>query len=126
MTKKNGVFQIPISIDGIPMFFILDTGASIVSISMLEATFLYKQGLLTQDEIIGTADFLDANGNISEGTIIVLKDVEIGNRHLHNIRASVVHNQKAPLLFGQSALRKFGRITIDNNRQEMILSGNSQ
>ena len=32
---------------------------------------------------------------------------------LNNIDASVVHNQNAPLLFGQSTLGKFVKITID-------------
>lgn len=119
MEKVNGVYQIPVLVDGIKMFFIFDTGASIISISETEANFLYKQGNLTRDDIKGTANFSDANGDITEGTIIVLKTVQIGDRTLTNIDASVVHNQNAPLLFGQSALEKFGKISIDNNREEI-------
>ena len=77
MEKVNGVYQIPVSINGIPMHFIFDTGASTISISVTEASFLYKQGLLINDDIVGKANFSDANGNISEGTIIILKTVFI-------------------------------------------------
>ena len=119
MEKLNGVYQIPVTINGIPMFFIFDTGASIISISETEVNFLYKQGKLTQKDIKGTAKFSDANGDISEGTIIVLETVKIGDRVLHNIEASVVHNLNAPLLFGQSALGEFGKISIDYNRGEI-------
>ena len=33
---------------------------------------------------------------------------------LNNVRASVVKNQKAPLLLGQSVLGRLGKIEIDN------------
>jgi len=119
MEKINGVYQIPVEVDGVKMYFIFDTGASIISISETEANFLWKQGKLTRDNIKGTAIFSDANGDISEGTIIVLTTVKIGDRVLKNVEASVVHNLNAPLLFGQSALGKFGKISIDNTRGEI-------
>src|SRR5579872_1701680 len=119
MEKKNGVYQIPVTINGSEMYFIFDTGAGLISISTVEATFLYKQGRLTDDDIVGKADFLDANGNISQDVIVRLKEVTIGNRTIRNVDASVVGNAKAPLLFGQSALEKFGKISIDYERGEI-------
>ncbi len=119
MEKRNGVYQIPVTINGSEMYFIFDTGAGMISISSVEATFLYKQGRLKDEDFVGKADFLDANGNISEDVIIVLKEVTIGNRTIRNIQASVVANAKAPLLFGQSALEKFGRISIDYGKGEI-------
>jgi aspartyl protease family protein len=119
MEKINGVYQIPVLVNGVKMHFIFDTGASTISISVTEASFLYKQGELKDEDIKGTANYSDANGDISEGTIINLTTVQIGNRVLKNIEASVVHNLNAPLLFGQSALEKFGKITIDNSKSEI-------
>ena len=119
MNKKNGVYEVPIEINGSKMFFIFDTGASDITISLTEATFLYKQGTLTDDDFLGTQQFQIADGSISEGTIINLKTVKIGNRTLTNVQASVVHNMGAPLLFGQSALAQFGKVTIDYNRSEI-------
>jgi aspartyl protease family protein len=119
MEKRNGVYSIPVTINGSEMYFIFDTGAGMISISSVEATFLYKQGRLKDEDFVGKADFLDANGNISEDAIIVLKEVTIGNRTIRNIQASVVANAKAPLLFGQSALEKFGKISIDYNKGEI-------
>ena len=119
MQKRNGVYQIPVTIDGSEMYFIFDTGAGLISISTVEATFLYKQGKLTDDDVVGKADFLDANGNISSDVIVRLKEVTIGNRTIRNVDASVVANTKAPLLFGQSALEKFGKISIDYARGEI-------
>lgn len=120
MIKKDGVYQIPVIVNGAQMFFIFDTGASIISISNVEASFLFKQGKLTEEDVKGTAQFIDANGDISVGTIINLKEISIGNKTLHNVEASVVNNMNAPLLMGQSALEKFGKISIDYNKGILI------
>lgn len=119
MEKKNGVYEVPVEINGSKMFFIFDTGASDIIISLTEAIFLYKQGTLTDDDFIGAQQYQIADGSISEGTIINLKTVKIGNRTLTNVQASIVHNMSAPLLFGQSALAQFGKVTIDYNRSEI-------
>lgn len=120
-TIKNGVMEVPVSINRNPMSFIFDTGAGLISISNVEATYLYKQGSLSKEDILGKAQFTDANGNINEGTIINLKEVNIGDRTIYNIKASVVNNLAAPLLLGQSAMQKFGKISIDYQKEQIQL-----
>jgi aspartyl protease family protein len=119
MKKAMGVYEIPTEINGVPMHFIFDTGASRISISEAEIKLLREQGKFSPEDVTGTGNFIDANGDISEGTIVVLKTVKIGDRILNNIEASVVHNLKAPLLMGQSALEKFGKISIDYKKEEI-------
>lgn len=119
MSKRNGVYEVPIEINGSNMFFIFDTGASDITISLTEATFLYKQGTLSDSDFLGSQEYQIADGSIAEGTIINLKTVKIGDRILKNVQASVVHNNQAPLLFGQSALSQFGVVTIDYNKGQI-------
>lgn len=120
MSEENGTYKIPVEINGSNMNFIFDTGASIISMSETEAMFLYKQGTLKEEDFVGNVNFQDATGAISEGTIIKLKTVKIGNKILKNVEASIVHNSEAPLLFGQSALAKFGKVSIDYHKNEII------
>jgi aspartyl protease family protein len=119
MIESNGVYEVPVEINGAKMNFIFDTGASDITISLTEARFLYKQGTLTDSDFIGTQQYQIADGSITEGTKLNLKTVKIGNRTLTNVEASVVHNDKAPLLFGQSALAQFGKISIDYKKGEI-------
>jgi aspartyl protease family protein len=121
MRHAGGIYYVPLKVNGLEMEFIFDTGASIISISLNEARLMHRQGKLDKDDILGASFFSDATGTISEGTRLNLKEVEIGNRTLYNVEASVVHNLKAPLLLGQSALNQFGRITIDYENRELIL-----
>ncbi len=115
MEKVNGVYQIPCKVNGIEMKFIFDTGASDISISKTEANFLAKQGLLKEDDIIGKQKYRIADGSISEGTKIIIREIKIKDIFINDVNATVIDNDNAPLLFGQSALSKFGRYDIEND-----------
>ena len=122
MKKINGIYQIPCKVNGIPMNFVFDTGASDVTISVTEAKFLLKQGLLEKVDFIENVNYKMANGEIIEGTKINLKTIEIGGTLLKNIPASVIYKQNAPLLLGQSALSKLGQYSINGN--QLIIKSN--
>jgi aspartyl protease family protein len=119
MTKESGVYKVPVEINGNNMDFIFDTGASDITISDVEAMFLYKQGKLLKEDILGSQQYQIADGSIAEGTIINLRTVKLGNRTLKNVKASIVHNVDAPLLLGQSALAQFGKVSIDYDKSEI-------
>lgn len=121
-TQESGVCKVKCAINGLPLHFIFDTGATDVSISSVEATFMAKNDFLSSSDIIGKQNYQTADGNITEGTIINLKDVKLGSLHLNNIKASVVRNQAAPLLLGQSVLSKLGKIEIDNTKKVLRIT----
>lgn len=121
-TKENGVCRVKCNINGLPLHFVFDTGASDVTISMVEATFMMKNGYLNGNDVVGSQRYMDANGDVSVGTIINLRNVDFGGLELSNVRASVVRNQKAPLLLGQSVLGRLGKIEIDNGRNVLKIS----
>lgn len=120
MEVQNGVRYVWIEINGIKLKFIFDTGASSICISSAEAVVLFRQGLLSKEDFIGSEYFQDATGRISEGTKINLREVKFGDIVLENIEATVIDNVNAPLLLGQSVLERFGKIEIDNVNNEII------
>lgn len=121
-TKENGVCKVKCEVNGLPLHFVFDTGASDVTISMVEATFMIKNGYLNDNDVVGNQRYMDANGDVSVGTIINLKNVNFGGLELNNVRASVVRNQKAPLLLGQSVLARLGKIEIDNSKHVLKIT----
>lgn len=114
MTRDSGIYKVACTINDLPLSFYFDTGAADVTISSVEALFMLKNGFLNTKDVAGTTHYTDANGDISEGTVILLRKVEFGGLTLENVKASVVHNQKAPLLLGQTVLGRLGKIEIDN------------
>ena len=121
-TKEGNMCKVKCAINNLPLHFIFDTGASDVSISSVEATFMLKNDYLSASDIIGKRNYMTADGNITEGTVINLRDVKLGNIHLNDVKASVVKSQSAPLLLGQSVFSKLGKIEIDNSNKVLRIT----
>lgn len=117
----GGTFEVPCQINGLPLQMIFDTGASDVTISSVEANFMRKNRYLSDKDIKGKRYYQVATGELSAGAVITLREIMIGDVKLKNVEASVVNNQRAPLLFGQSAMKRFGTITIDNENNKLII-----
>ena len=83
---------------------------------------MVKNGYLNDSDVIGSQRYMDANGNVTVGTVVNLKNVVFGGMTLNNVRASVVRNQKAPLLLGQSVLGRLGKVEIDNANQMLKIT----
>ena len=117
----SGVYEVPCKINDLPLKFILDTGASDVTISSTDAKFMLKNNYLHSQDIIGKRRYLTASGDIIEWTKIKLRKIQIGELELRNVEASIVHNQDAPLLLGQSVLKRLGRYNIDSSKSILTI-----
>ncbi len=120
MKNENGVYTTPCIVNGLRLRFIFDTGASNVSISLTEATFMLKNGYLDKADLHGSSYSQIANGDIVENTTVILKELEIGGIMLYNIEAIIIHELSAPLLLGQSAIQKLGKIQLENDELVII------
>ncbi len=116
LTKQNGVYTIPCSINGIKRSLIFDTGASTVTISMKLANLLYSMGKLKDADFKGFGRSQTASGHIVNNMSIVLRNIEIEGLHLKNVEAVIIKGQNVPLLLGLSAIQKLGKITLAGNK----------
>ena len=121
-TTANGITKVDCTINGLPLNFVFDTGASDVTISQTEANFMFKNGYLSQKDIVGKQCYQTADGNISVGTTFMINHINFGGLELTGVRASVVASQKAPLLLGQTVLQRLGKIEIDNERKVLKIT----
>lgn len=115
MEKKGGIYTIPCEVNGLPMTFIFDTGASDVVLSLVEALFMFKQGLLSINDIVGKTEAQVADGSIISGTKVNLRKIQIEDIIIENIEATIIDTDNAPLLLGQTAINKLGKYSIKDN-----------
>lgn len=74
---------------------------------MITVTFL--------SDFRGEGQTVVADGKIVDHLKLNLKDIEISGIHLSNVEAVVIASQNAPLLLGQSAIQKLGRIQLNGD-----------
>jgi clan AA aspartic protease (TIGR02281 family) len=109
-------------INGLPLFFLFDTGACDISLSNVEASFMLKNNYISPQDIRGKQDYQVASGEIVEGTRVNIRNVSLGNLSLQNVEASVMNDQNAPLLLGQSVMNRLGHIEIDNEKHVLRIT----
>ncbi len=112
---ESGIYTIPCEVNGLKLPFVFDTGASAVSISLTEASFMLKNGYLAHADITGTTNVQTADGKIAENYTINLKELKIGSVTLNNVKALVSSGLDAPLLLGQTVLDQLGHWSFKNS-----------
>ena len=124
--KSNfgGTFKVASKINGLPLNMMFDTGSSDILISQTEVDFMLKNGLLNEKDFAGEIAYQLANGEFETSKTLILKKVEFGGLVLKNVLAAVSKNKDVGMLFGQSAMSRYGKITIDNKKKEIIVVTN--
>lgn len=115
MDSIAGIYQVPCYVNGVKMNFIFDTGATNVCISLTEALFLSKNGYLDKEDIIGKSQMIIADGSLIDNTEINLHSIDVAGILLTDVKATVVSSLNAPLLLGQTALKRLGKIEIEGD-----------
>ncbi|MDR2425195.1 MAG: retroviral-like aspartic protease family protein [Prevotellaceae bacterium] len=122
LEQDGNMRYLTVEVNGMKLKFLLDTGASDILISLAEFTVLYKQGLLKDEDILDeSSEMKIADGSVVEGNKIILRTLKIGNKTFKNVKATLFYSPEADLLFGQNVLSQFGKVTIDNKNNELIL-----
>lgn len=120
LTKDNGIFKINVKFGTIDKAFILDSGASEISISQNLESELIANGYLKKEDYIESGLFKIADGSIITCRRINIKQLKVGSFVLKNVNASI-GGPSSPLLLGKSFLDKFKKWSIDNNSQTLSL-----
>lgn len=114
-TEQSGVKFLDVSINGMGVQMIFDTGCSGALISIDEAEYLYKKGRITNDDIKGVTQAQIADGSIVENMVINLKEVIVGGVVVcPDVEATVSPNTNAPLLLGGEIINRFAAYSVDN------------
>lgn len=117
-TEQGGVKFLDVSINGVGVKMIFDTGCSGALISMAEARYLYEKGKITENDIKGVTQSQIADGSIVENMVINLKEVVVGGKVLcPDVEATVSPNTNAPLLLGGEIINRFAAYSVDNENK---------
>jgi clan AA aspartic protease (TIGR02281 family) len=121
LLKMSGGLIAPVVINNaLKLNFIVDSGASDVSIPADVFSSLVRANTVTQADITGNRNYKNADGEIFQSKTFVIRSLKIGNIEAPRVQAKVSPSNAPPLL-GQSFLKRFKSWSIDNSTQELIL-----
>jgi len=121
LVKMSGGLIAPVVINNtLKLNFIVDSGASDVSIPADVFSSLVRANTVTQADITGVRNYKNADGEVFQSKTFVIRSLKIGNIEAPRVQAKVSPSNAPPLL-GQSFLKRFKSWSIDNSTQELIL-----
>jgi predicted aspartyl protease len=122
LRRQGGVLHVPVGINNaITLDFVVDSGATDVSIPADVVMTLTRTGTLTAGDFLGSATYRLADGSTVPSQTFRIRSLKVGNTTLENVTGSVA-SVKGSLLLGQSFLGRFRSWSIDNGRQMLVLN----
>ena len=119
---QGGTYVVPVLINKtITLNFVIDSGASDVSIPADVVLTLVRSGTLQPSDFIGTQTYRLADGSTVPSTTFRIRSLTLNRLVIENVKGSVA-NVKGDLLLGQSFLSRFKSWSIDNARQALVLA----
>jgi predicted aspartyl protease len=121
LQREGGVFFVPVAINGtIILSFLVDSGATVVTIPAAVVLTLMRTGTITANDFLQKRTYTLADGSPVPSQTFRIRTLMVGDKIVTNVIGSVAPVQGPPLL-GQSFLSRFKSWRIDNGRRALIL-----
>ena len=121
MKAEGGTHVIPVLINNaITLDFIVDSGASDVSIPADVVTTLMRTGTLKQSDFLDQKTYKLADGSTIPSQTFRIRSLKVGSKVVENVSGSVAP-VRGSLLLGQSFLSRFKSWSIDNTKHALVL-----
>jgi clan AA aspartic protease (TIGR02281 family) len=121
MEPLNGIYVVPVVINGVmTVKFAIDTGATDVAIPADVVATLVKAGFIEQSDFLGERTYRIADGSTMPSQTFRIRSLQVGNVVIENVLAHVLP-ENAPLLLGQSFLRRLKSWSMDNATHVLII-----
>jgi clan AA aspartic protease (TIGR02281 family) len=117
LLSNNGVYEIWVKLGAIKKKFVLDSGASDITISNEVEKELINLGVIKKENYSSPALYRIADGSIISCRRITLPSLTVGKFTIKNVTVSVSNS----MLLGKGFLDKFSRWTINNNSKSLEL-----
>jgi clan AA aspartic protease (TIGR02281 family) len=121
LQMHGGVFVVPVQINGaLTLDFMIDSGASDVSIPADVVLTLVRTGTLQASDFMGTQQYRLADGSTIPSATFRIRTLRVAGREVRDVTGSVAPVDGA-LLLGQSFLSRFSSWSINNQRRMLVL-----
>jgi len=106
----DGHFYADARVNGAPIHFLVDTGATGVALARNDAQRAGIPYSLSESEVIGRG----ASGDV-RGQQVSLERISLGHKEAEDLPAVILEGSEQSLL-GQDFLRRFGSVSIEDDR----------
>jgi clan AA aspartic protease (TIGR02281 family) len=120
LEEFNGVYMVPVRInDVIAIPFVLDSGASEISVTEDVFKTLMRTRTVTESDFLPPGKYVLADGTERLERRFILHELRVGDQIVRNVAAAVAPDKADPLL-GQSFLNQLPNWKMDNTQHAIV------
>ena len=94
-----------------------------INISLEEAMKYLKDARISKSDFVLGEKAIGPDGIIIEKSVLVIKEVKVGNKTVNNLGFTVINAQKQPILIGEKVFtEKIGAFTINKEKKQLIFN----
>ncbi|MFK5856633.1 MAG: OmpA family protein [Bacteroidota bacterium] len=117
---KSGTYVSTCIINGYNEEFAYDKGADAM-ISLDQAMKLLKWGAISKDDFEGDPERILANNTIADRAIIIIKEINIANQKVENVKVKVNYKLNYGLVFGERLMKQFGKYSYNTKTHKLTI-----
>ena len=122
LERQGGIYVLPVLINNvITLKFVLDSGASEVSIPADVAGTLVRAGTVRKEDFLGKQTYVMADGSEVPSQRFRIRSLKVGDLELRDVTAGIAP-PKGELLLGQSFLSRLSSWSIDNAKHALVIN----
>jgi len=113
--------EVPCIANGVQTKFVLDDKAKTGLFNYETAMKWLKDGRITKADFKEKEKSIDEDGNIVDKAVLILRDVEIGNKKITNIEVTLSKTTKNQITLNKALLSGLGEYTINKEKKQLEL-----
>jgi len=117
---RSGTYVSTCIINGYNEEFAFDKTADAM-ISLDKAMDLLKWGAISKEDFEGDPERVLANNTIADRAIINIKEINIANKKVENVKVKVHHKLNYGLVFGDRLMKKFGKYSYNTKTHKLTI-----
>jgi clan AA aspartic protease (TIGR02281 family) len=122
LIRANGTYLVPVTINGkVSINFLIDTGASDVSIPADVFSTLVRAGTVTKQDFLGRQQYELADGSKQWAQRFRIRSLRVGSLELRDVVALVLPTT-GTLLLGQSFFGRLPNWSINNEQHTLVVN----
>lgn len=114
--REQQKFALGCKLNNLDISCLLDTAATIGSISFADALFLTKYGYIQAQEWSQ-----DPYKDLTESTVVTIRELEIEGIKVKGLIMKVTNDKNAKLQLSKNDIAKFGNISVNNQRNILLI-----
>lgn len=117
---KSGTYVSTCIINGYNEEFAYDKSADAM-ISLDLAMNLLKWGAISKEDFEGDPERVLADNTIADRAIIIIKEINIANKKVENVKIKVTYKVNYGLVFGERLMKQFGKYSYNTKTHKLTI-----